>query len=255
MTGPLFRPQISRLGQRAVCVRIRNSAIEWCLARMAVWASTGLFLTVRRRFHFTEPNSSPYEVPSTTRYLYSVWHDSLLMPLFLGRQPATTALVGRHGDAGFLAHALTALGIPSVRGSSSRGGAQAVRTLLQATEGRHIVVTPDGPRGPRRVMKSGVAYLASRTGKPVIPTAFACRRNWSIGTGWTDLVVPRPGTTVYAVAGAAIHVPAEANRSELDDYTRLIQSQMDRLNTHALGLAAADRDSALEPALESTTRT
>lgn len=220
-------------------LRIRNATIERGLARLAVVAARGLFATVRRKLHYANPALSPYRPPAETTCIYSVWHDSLLMPLFLGRQPATKALVGRHQDGTFLSNALGALGISSVRGSSSNGGAQAVRQLIDETRGSHIVVTPDGPRGPRRQMKSGIAFLASRTGKLVVPTAFACTSNWSWGAGWTDLVVPRPGSTVVAFAGDGIAIPSEASRDELDQYNGLIQNEMDRLNTLATELAAA----------------
>lgn len=197
---------------------------------MAVVAAWALFATVRRKTFFADPTLSPYVRPGTVTCIYSVWHDSLLVPLFLGRQPATKALVGRHQDGTFLANALDALGISSVRGSSSNGGAQAVRQLIDETQGCHIVVTPDGPRGPQRQMKSGIAFLAAHTGKLVVPTAFACTRSWSWGAGWTHLMVPKPGSTVISVSGTGIPIPQNASRTQLNDYTGRIQTEMDRLN-------------------------
>jgi hypothetical protein len=218
-------------------VRIRGVLLERCLARLAVCSAGVLFATVRKQFHFAESNTSPYIPVTDATFVYSVWHDSLLMPLFLGRQRSTMALVGLHNDGTFLAGSLRALGISCVRGSSSRGGSQAVHQLLKTTAGHHIVVTPDGPRGPRREMKAGIAYIASRTGKPVVPTAFACRSGWSVGRGWTDLRIPKPGTTVFALTGRAMYVPADADTPALDEYTRLIQSEMDQLNARAAALA------------------
>ncbi|MBX3442598.1 MAG: lysophospholipid acyltransferase family protein [Planctomyces sp.] len=229
-------------------MKIRSAAIEWCLARMAVIALRALFLTVRTRWELSDPEASPYRQPGADTYLYCVWHDSLIMPLFVGRQPRTKALVGLHRDGTFLVSALGALGLPTVRGSSSRGGAQAVRQLLNETEGYHIVMTPDGPRGPRRTMKQGLAYIASRTGKPVVPTAFLCSRGWAIGTGWTDLIIPKPFCTVRVVAADGIVVPPDASREELDEYTRRIQTEMDRLNPQREPAAAK---SAGDPATDS----
>lgn len=231
-------------------MRIRNATIEWGLARVAVRASHLLFSTMRRTYQQAEPNSNPYLPISGQTYIYSVWHDSLMMPLFLDRQPATMALVGLHQDGGFLAHVLTSLGISAVRGSSSRGGPQAVRQLVQDSRNHHIVVTPDGPRGPRRQMKEGVAYLASRTGKPVIPTAFVCRRSWSVGTGWTNLVIPQPWTHIYAVTGTPIPVPADASRDELADCTHKIQQAMEQMDSAALTLCGR----AVSPDVSESTR-
>ena len=218
-------------------MRIRNAVVEWYLAKAAVTLTHCLFATVRKRFQHFNEKSSPYVPPQDGTFIYCVWHDSLMMPLFMGAQPATIALVGMHRDGTFLADSLKLLGIGCVRGSSSRGGGSAVRELLEISRLHHIVLTPDGPRGPRRQMKPGVAFLASRTGKPVIPTAFACRRAWSIGTGWTDLAIPKPWTTVFALTGEGIHVPANATREELEQHTQKIQDEMDLLNAAALKIA------------------
>lgn len=228
-------------------MRIRNAFLERGIAQLAVASARGLFGTVRRRLFFENPSLSPYAPVGESTCIYSVWHDSLLMPIFLGRQPATKALVGRHQDGTFLANSLSAIGISSVRGSSSSGGAEAVRQLIDETRGSHIVVTPDGPRGPRRQMKSGVAFLASHTSKLVVPTAFACTRSWSWGTGWTDLVVPKPGSTVVALAGEGILVPGHVAREELASYNRRIQEEMDRLNSLALELVASIRNGVQPP--------
>lgn len=220
-------------------LRIRNVFLEWCLAKAAVSTAKALFATISRNMHLAEPETSPYILPESTTFIYSVWHDSLLMPLFLGRQPATMALVGMHQDGTFLANSLRCLGIPCIRGSSSRGGAEAVHKLLELAKQHHIVITPDGPRGPRREMKAGLAYIASRSGKPVVPTAFSCRRAWAIGSGWTDLAVPKPWTTVFALTGRRQLIPPEASSEELRHYTHQIQTEMDRLNKHASAMASA----------------
>ncbi len=220
-------------------MKLRNPALERLFVRGMVSSLKLLFRTVRTEFHMAEPDTNPYATPlGTERYTYCVWHDSLILPLFVGRQRHTTALVGMHRDGTFLTNGLSALGIPCVRGSSSRGGARAVRQMLQETHDRHIVMTPDGPRGPRRTMKPGCAFVASRTGHPVVPTAFACRRSWHIGTGWTDLMIPRPWTRAYVVTGQPVPIPPDASRTELDEYTALIQNEMDRLNSIACELAS-----------------
>jgi lysophospholipid acyltransferase (LPLAT)-like uncharacterized protein len=230
-----------------VCLRFRNAILERGVARLAVVAARGLFATVRRRLFYTDPALSPYTPPDGSTCIYSVWHDSILMPMFLGCHPKTKALVGRHQDGTFLANALAALGISSVRGSSSQGGAQAVRKLMDETSGYHIVMTPDGPRGPRRQMKTGTAFLSSHTGKQVVPTAFACTGSWSWGTGWTDLVVPKPGSTVVALSGKAFAIPPNASRNELNDYNSQIQNEMDRVNSIAEKVAAATKAGSAMP--------
>jgi hypothetical protein len=86
-------------------VRIRDSLIERVLARAAVCAGWALIATLGRRMTYADPAADPYRSATQGIYIYSVWHDSLLMPLFLGRQPQT---VGLHQDGTFLMHSLAA---------------------------------------------------------------------------------------------------------------------------------------------------
>ena len=203
--------------------------------------------------HFSVPETNPYQPAASGLFVYCVWHDSIVVPVFAGRQPSTTALVGHHRDGSYVAQILKRVGIPSVRGSSSRHGAAALRGLLEQTENDHIVMTPDGPRGPRRQLKPGMAFIASRTGKPVVPTAFSCSRPWFIRGSWTDLMIPSPFSTVYALTGDPIAVSADADRDRIDLMTATIQQDMDRLNRRAELLAtgsvvpATDRESDTMP--------
>ncbi|MCA8986197.1 MAG: DUF374 domain-containing protein [Planctomycetaceae bacterium] len=218
-------------------MRIRSRWLEPVAAWGAVILFRLLFLTIRKRLIFVEPSTNPYIPPGEQTYTYCVWHDSLLAPLFIGRQPATMALVGGHRDGTFLANAMDALGIGSARGSTSAGGTAAVRFLVKEGARHHLVLTPDGPRGPRREMKTGCAFLAAKTGKGVVPTAFRYRSFWSIGTGWTNLEIPMPFTTVYAFTGPVMQIPESASREELDEWTARIQAEMDRLDAEAIEMA------------------
>ena len=112
-----------------------------------------------------------------------------------------------------------------------------MRQLMRATEDKHMVITPDGPRGPRRQMSTGIAFLASRTGHAVVPTAYCCVRCWRIKGTWTDLIIPKPFTRVYLLAAEPIKVPPDLGSDQLQQYVARIQAEMDRLNDTAQRLA------------------
>jgi len=192
-----------------------------------------LYFTLRKDVRLADSEADPYAPVSGRTFTFCVWHDSLLSPLFIARQPATMALVGGHRDGTFLANSLRNLGITTARGSTSAGGTAAVRELMQEGQNRHLVLTPDGPRGPRREMKTGCAFLAAKTQKPVVPTAFVCTRSWSIGTGWTDLTIPVPFSKVLAITAPAIEIPRKVSKEELEQWTAKIQQEMDALQIRA----------------------
>jgi lysophospholipid acyltransferase (LPLAT)-like uncharacterized protein len=216
------------------------------LSAAAAWVlSIGfklLFKTLRIRFYCVDEVARPYAQADGQYFIYPIWHDSMVAPIFGGRQRAMVALVGAHTDGSYVSTVLKSVGIGSVRGSSSSGGGQAVRQILAETQFHHIVLTPDGPRGPRRQLKPGLAFLASRTGKPVIPTAFVSSSAWNVRGKWTDLMIPKPFTTLYGLAGEPISVPATASKDDLEAATQQIQAAMDRLDELANQVASGQID-------------
>jgi lysophospholipid acyltransferase (LPLAT)-like uncharacterized protein len=80
----------------------------------------------------------------------------------------------------------------TVRASSSRGGRAAFKAMLALSkEPVDIVLTPDGPRGPRHELKDGIIQLARMSGRPVIPMAFACSRGHRFQS-WDRFLLPYP---------------------------------------------------------------
>ncbi|MEZ6120747.1 MAG: lysophospholipid acyltransferase family protein [Pirellulaceae bacterium] len=190
-----------------------------------------LFRTLRIKVIHDGVN--PYDASGDTLYIFSCWHDSALIAAFGGRHRRTVALTSQHRDGAFVAGMLQAIRVPVVRGSTGKRGSQALRQMLLRNEGNDFVVTPDGPRGPKRVMSPGVAFLASRSGRHIVPTAFACQNAWIIPGSWTDLVIPKPFSQVYSLAGEPIPVAPDLSKAELLEVVAQVQTKMDDLDTIA----------------------
>jgi lysophospholipid acyltransferase (LPLAT)-like uncharacterized protein len=134
-------------------------------------------------------------------------------------------------------------GIQPVRGSTSRGGLEAVREILSLPD-LHLAMTPDGPRGPRRQMKEGIIYIASRSGRPVIPTALLADRYWSVPGSWTDMMIPKPFSKVLLISGTPIMIPEQLPREEMSAWAELLQSEMERLDGLAHRILGGDESAA-----------
>jgi lysophospholipid acyltransferase (LPLAT)-like uncharacterized protein len=94
-----------------------------------------------------------------------------------------------------------------VYASSSRGGATGLRALLRLLrDGELIMITPDGPRGPRRMAAPGVAQLAAASGVPVLPCAAATSRRIVLRS-WDRAMLPLPFGRGVLVFGTPIAVP------------------------------------------------
>lgn len=220
-------------------VKIRSRWLNWGIAWLAAAALRALFATCRIVCLAPEPRlrlDTPTSPDDPERFILLVWHDALVLPTFGARSEnrgRTCCLVSRHQDGGYLADGMAILGYKAVRGSSSRGGAQALKQLMADTDGMHIVITPDGPRGPRRQVKPGGVFLASQTGRRICCGAYVCRRGWRIRGSWTDLLIPAPFTTIYMHTSAPIAVPPDLARDELNQYVARVQEEMDRINAVA----------------------
>ncbi len=149
----------------------------------------------------------------------ALWHECLpLMPaLWLRiRRPGARAhaLASRHNDGRFIGDIMRRFGLEIVHGSTARdgrdkGGAASVRALLDVlAAGSHVVLTPDGPRGPPRRAAPGVAQLAALAGVPVLPCAARTTRAWRLPT-WDRMILPLPWGRGILVVGLPIAVPRE----------------------------------------------
>lgn len=118
--------------------------------------------------------------------ILAFWHaQQLMMPLAIPRLEAHV-LISQHRDGELINRIIARFGLDAVRGSSTRGGAEALRRMIRiGRSGGSLALTPDGPKGPRQIAKIGVVQLARATGCPIIPMAFGCSKKNSsrAGTG------------------------------------------------------------------------
>ena len=190
-------------------MKIRNQR----LIRTAGWlgARTAKLLVSTLDFEYRCLGDAvvPHLLPSDTpvRNIYPIWHENLILPTIKSRAPDVAALISKHADGQILGELIKSVGMGMVQGSTTRGGIEAVRTILGGNAGRnHLAITPDGPRGPRRVVQAGTVYLASRTGMTIVCLGIGYDRPWR-AKSWDRFAVPRPWSRARLVCADAITVP------------------------------------------------
>lgn len=156
------------------------------------------------------------ELLGDQRFVFGFWHEHLLTPAYVCARPDTSVMIGTHSDGELIAQVVQKLGMGIVRGSSTRGGANGLLSMIR--EGtRHLAITPDGPRGPRRKCRVGIIYLASVTGLPIIPFGLGYRGYWR-AKSWDKFAVPLPFGRIRAVSSHPIYVPRDLNGEQLEAY-------------------------------------
>jgi hypothetical protein len=200
-------------------------------------AAAGFIRTLRatvRIRHHGDGRQRAWEAAGE-HFILAFWHRHLLLMPYAYRGRRISVLVSQSRDGELIARTVARFGIDSSRGSSSRGGAAGLRSLLRkAEEGYDLAFTPDGPRGPAREVQPGVVLAAAATGLPVVPVALAASRARHLRS-WDRFVVPLPFSTVHFVYGEPLVVP---RRGDPESAAAELKRRLDAAEAQAERFAA-----------------
>ncbi len=178
----------------------------------------------------------------------ALWHGRMLaaMPLGLHRRRDFAVLVSPSDDGALVTRALAAFGYRVVRGSASRGGGRALRELgAVLAQGGTVVVTPDGPRGPRHTTNVGIGWLARDAGAPIVGIAIAVDRAWRLRS-WDRFTIPKPFARIVVDYTAPVTVAAGAADTDLERAAAAVATAM--RDAERAGFAALHAPDDLGPA-------
>jgi lysophospholipid acyltransferase (LPLAT)-like uncharacterized protein len=181
------------------------------------------FLLLFYRIRVIDPNDY---CNTATGMIGLMWHNRLMFfaPIFpaIARR-RTKAVVSASRDGQYVTDLISFFGLSSLRGSSSKKGANALRGALEAIrEGWNVAFTPDGPRGPRYELKPGPVIVASMTGAKIIPMSVNATRYWEVRS-WDRFQIPKPFSTLELVMGDAVSVPPDLDAEGLERERQRIQ--------------------------------
>ncbi len=175
-------------------------------------------------------------LPENNPKIGAFWHSrQLMLGLFFSARnrgryiKRAVVLISRSNDGRIIAQIMRYVGIASVAGSSSRGGAVALKQILdELKSGSGIVITPDGPKGPARRLKPGIVKLAQQSGRPVYAMAYAAEKCWRFNS-WDGMFLPKPFSRAVVMVGKAVFVPAELSSEQLGLYRLKIEAEINRV--------------------------
>lgn len=228
-------------------MKIRDpQIIRWLAFFGAILIRLYVF-TLRFRYRPLGINHDPALGKVAGHFIYTFWHENILVPCCRYAGKRYHALVSQHADGEITAQALQQLGYKTIRGSSTRGGVQALKKMLATVRESHMIVAADGPRGPRWEVQPGAIYLASRSGLPIIVLALSYERPWRLRS-WDRFVIPRPFSAVTMVTSHPINVPPGIGREELEAYRLKVQQVLHEANRRAAELTGFPYETETPPA-------
>lgn len=216
------------------------------IAFLATWAMRIWFFTVRVEIvdreiydtYFLHQNGKQNVVAGS-------WHrHAIFLFYFFRNLPNRLIMISQSLDGEMTAGIARRLGYTPVRGSSSRGGGQALQTLIetmQSEDRKYLCGTPvDGPRGPARILKKGMVVLARETDAFFVPMACSGTRVWTFPKAWDKTILPKPFSKMVVGFGRPRKIPAglvseklEAKCLELQEELNALTDRVDRICGYA----------------------
>jgi lysophospholipid acyltransferase (LPLAT)-like uncharacterized protein len=158
--------------------------------------------------------------------IFAFWHGRLLVLSFSHRHRNIQVLASEHRDGDLMGRTITWLGFGHLKGSTTRGGARAIRDLSGILRnGFDIGLTIDGPRGPRGVVQQGAIELSRLTGSAIVPVSNSARPRRLVHS-WDRFQLPHPFARVVVAYGEPLIVPAGAGREERERFRLLLAERL-----------------------------
>jgi lysophospholipid acyltransferase (LPLAT)-like uncharacterized protein len=158
-------------------------------------------------------------------FLLSTWHENIYFSTWMLRDLGLTALISSSRDGEAIYGVMRHFNFEAVRGSSTRGGALALREMLQVLERkRSVAITPDGPTGPLHQVQSGILLLAKKSGLPILPWHYEVRDLWRLKS-WDSHKIPKPFTLGVGRFGTPLHIPPGVR--DLTEWQGVLEERME----------------------------
>lgn len=230
-------------------MKISLPSINKAAGSVGAWSVRAWMSTLDYRVAYYDPSVDPARPEYDGTKIYCFWHEYILFPLYLRGHNNLAMLLSRHKDADVLSEVARRLGFEFVRGSTFRGGSTAIRELIAKSRQTNLTITPDGPRGPRRVMAQGPIYLSSKLGRPLVLMGFGYDHPWRTPT-WDQFAIPKPFSRARAVVSPPVQIPRDLDREGLEHYRVQMEQLLNRLTCEAEAWALSGTHKNCEERLE-----
>jgi lysophospholipid acyltransferase (LPLAT)-like uncharacterized protein len=166
--------------------------------------------------------------------LFVSWHQGLLYYIYHFRNRNGIVMVSQSKDGELISRIIAMLGFHSARGSSSRGGKEAMNHMIDVINKTHCSggLVADAPRGPFGVAKMGILKIAQATGLPLIPVMFWARRKILLHN-WDNTILPLPFTRIVFFYAAPIFIQPDTSAEQIEKARIDLTDQLNLMHREA----------------------
>jgi lysophospholipid acyltransferase (LPLAT)-like uncharacterized protein len=163
------------------------------------------------------------------KMIAAIWHQRIFVVMGYARRFSRfspSVMISQSRDGDMIAAVYRRFHFRPVRGSSSRGGKEALAAMISDLEQNLLAVQVlDGPRGPRGIVKPGLLVMAQSTGAPIYPVYISVDRAWVLNS-WDRTLIPKPFSRISVRWGAPFIVQKEMDEVRFENMRKQIEQQM-----------------------------
>ena len=196
-----------------------------------------LYWSWRIDLHETEDVKSSCQ--SGKGFIIAHWHGDELGILHLLKRYNVSCIISTSKDGDLMNKAVQLLGAETTRGSSTRGGASALKGIIRLIQkGRRPSVAVDGPKGPIYKVKPGV-FQISRLGQiPIIPISFYASHSFTFEKSWNKSKLPLPFAKVTICFGNTIPAVSREGDAKADQLSLELEELLNKTKEKAFRLGS-----------------
>ena len=157
----------------------------------------------------------------------SIWHENIVSGLLELGGKGIGVMISQSKDGEMINWVAERFGMLTYRGSSSKGGSRALADMMIAIKkGANLVLTVDGPRGPRRKVKRGIIEIAYKTKTPIVPFVVVPKNAWIFNKSWDHFNIPKPFSKIICHYGEPIYITEEIYNQGLESVSEMIENRV-----------------------------
>ncbi len=200
-----------------------NNFVQSVIALLIVFLIKIIFLTCKSKI-FGKKYIKEYKKKT---FIGCMWHGRSMGCLILTKKHLNgNVITSKHRDGRIMSKVLEYFGLNPIYGSTTSGAISVLRVGLNSLKNNEsLLLTPDGPKGPRMRVKEGAIYFAKMSGCPLVPVCFSCKRGiWT--NFWDRYLIVTPFSRVFIEIGEPFYVPKNTDNSKIEVYRKRFEKIM-----------------------------
>ena len=164
--------------------------------------------------------------------MFALWHAHQCGVFSCNMFHKTCIMVSSSQDGEIISRAANGVGVETVRGSKTRGGAKASLELIKKIQNEDYngALTIDGPKGPNRVVKKGIVEIAKMANVPIVPAVYwSPQKRFLKFKSWDSFRFPLIGTRLVMLFGDPIEIPENPTDDDVEAVRKKTEDELNRL--------------------------